>query len=143
MQLTKSVSQRNGLAVLLVDTSVWVRIDQNQLRIRDYVSEEEDLATCPMVVHEVLRGTNIPRRFALMSSMLHSVTMLDDPMPLIRFEEAAQLYKDCRARGVTPSTPDCLITACAIAHKVPLFHLDADYSHIARAVPELQLFTRS
>lgn len=128
--------------MLLVDSSVWIRIGQNRLSLHDYVEPSEELATCPMVVHEVLRGTRSPIRFDALRAAMKFLTMLDDPMPLARFEEAALFYKSCRAAGVTPSTPDCLIAACAIAHDVALFHLDTDFRHIARAAPDLKLLTR-
>lgn len=68
-----------------------------------------------------------------------SATMLDDPTPLDRFEEAALIYLRCRRAGVTPSATDCLVAACAIAHGIRLLHDDADFNHIARVVPALQL----
>lgn len=68
-------------------------------------------------------------------------TVLDAPTPFERFEEAAQLYLLCRDAGVTPSATDCLVAACAIAHRIPLLHDDADFLHIARVAP-LRLFSR-
>lgn len=137
--------RREGRArdVVLLDSSVWIRIEQNRLSLHDYVSLDEELLTCPIVIHEVLRGTRNDVRFRVMQETLRLATLLDDPMPLRRFEEAARLYKECRAAGVSPSTPDCLIVASAIAHRVPLFHFDGDFRHIARVTPSLQLFTRS
>jgi predicted nucleic acid-binding protein len=92
-------------------------------------------------VLEVLRGSR-PERYEKNRTLLMSVEMLDAPTPFKRFEEAAQLYRRCRERGVTPSVSDCLVAACAIAHDVPLLHNDADFTHIARVAP-LKLFTRS
>lgn len=65
--------------------------------------------------------------------MLLSVRMLDSPMSLDLFEQAAQLYRTCRAAGYTiRSAHDCLIAACAIRNDVPLLHADIDFDHIAR-----------
>jgi predicted nucleic acid-binding protein len=75
--------------------------------------------------------------------MLMKAAMFDDPTPMARFEEAAKIYLRCRTVGVTPSATDCLVAACAIAHGIPLLHDDADFTHIARVVPTLRLFTRS
>lgn len=72
--------------------------------------------------------------------MLMAVELLDDPTPLTRFEEAAQIYLRCRDAGVTPSAVDCLVAACAIAHDIQLVHNDSDFNHIARVVTALKLF---
>jgi predicted nucleic acid-binding protein len=100
------------------------------------------VATCPIVVTEVLRGTQDSGRYCLAFDALMNSTMLDAPTPLLRFEQAARLYLRCRGEGVTPSTADCLVAACAIANNVPLLHRDADFDHIARAT-SLKIFTRS
>lgn len=92
-----------------------------------------------MVVHEVLRGARDEFVFDMLKAMLDSVVMLDATIPLLRFVEAARIYRRCRAAGVTPSTPDCVIAATAIAYDAHLFQLDHDYAHMARVIPELQL----
>jgi hypothetical protein len=52
---------------------------------------------------------------------------------LVDFEAAAELYRECRRRGVTPrSLDDCLIAAVAIRDDVALLHHDRDYERIAR-----------
>jgi predicted nucleic acid-binding protein len=61
--------------------------------------------------------------------------MLDDPMPLERFEAAANIYLRCREAGYTiRSSVDCLIAACAMAHDATLLHNDRDFDHIAEVV---------
>ncbi|HEX2832986.1 MAG TPA: PIN domain-containing protein [Thermoanaerobaculia bacterium] len=113
------------------------------MKLDDYIEAGDTITTCPMVAHEVLRGARNQFVYDGLKLMLGSVVMFDETVPFTRFEEAARLYRRCRESGVTPSTPDCLIAATAIAHRAELFHLDADYAHIARVVPELLLFTRS
>ena len=62
--------------------------------------------------------------------------MLDDPMPLARFEYAAEIYRRCRENGyVIASSYDCLIAACAIEARVPLLQLDHDFEAMADVVP--------
>ena len=66
--------------------------------------------------------------------------MLDDPMPLELFEQAAQVYRTCQDDGVTiASMGDLLIATCAIRHDVPLFTLDGGFRYVAEIVP-LKLF---
>lgn len=62
--------------------------------------------------------------------------MLDDPMPLGTFEEAAQIFRDCRNDGYVIASPyDCLIAACAIRNGVPLLQRDRDFEKIAEMAP--------
>lgn len=94
---------------------------------------DEVVATCPIIVHEILRGARSAKKHELARALLMSAVMLDAPTPLQRFEEAAGIYLQCRQAGVSPSTADCLIAASAIAHGIPLLHRDSDFDFIARA----------
>ena len=125
--------------MVLVDSSVWVQVEHQRVSLSELVPNDA-LATCPVVVLEVLRGTRDAKRYEAARKMLMSVELLDDATPLIRFEEAAQIYLLCRKAGVTPSAVDCLVAACAIAHDIPLVHNDSDFEDISRVVTSLQLF---
>jgi predicted nucleic acid-binding protein len=127
--------------VVLVDSSVWVAVDHGRISLAELVPRDQEVACCPIVLTEVMRGTRL-ERYRITRALLSRATMLDDPTPLERFEQAAEIYLRCRKEGFTPSTPDCLIAACAIANVVPLLHDDTDFTHIARYTP-LKLFTRS
>ena len=109
--------------MILLDSSIWIAIDHGQLSLRELIPEGETVAYCPIVLTEVMRGTRL-ERYHVTRDLLRKAALLDAPTPLGRFEEAAQLYLRCRAGGITPSTPDCLIAACAVAHRVPLLHDD-------------------
>lgn len=127
--------------MVLVDSSGWIRLAHGRVTLSELVGEEE-LAVCPIVVMEVLRGTADAKRYEDTREMFRFVELLDAPTPHQRFEEAAQLYMQCRDAGVTPSAVDCLVAACAIAHDIPLAHFDSDFEHIARATT-LKTLTRS
>ena len=129
--------------MVFVDSSVWIPVEHGRYDLLELIGEDEEVATCPIVLTEVLRGTRGGGRYRLAYDMLMNATMVDAPTPLARFEQAAQLYLDCREAGVTPSTIDCLIAATAIAHNVPLLSLDANFDQITRAIPRLRTFTRS
>lgn len=118
-------------------------VEHGRIRLPDLVPYDEMVATCPIIVHEVLRGTRNGQRYQAAREMLVTAMMLDGPTPLSRFEEAARLYLECRSAGVTPSSVDCLIAVCAIAHRVPLLHRDSDFTEIARVVSRLQIFSPS
>ena len=128
--------------MVLVDSSIWIPIEHGRFTLRALLPTDEEIATCPVVFGEVLRGTRNARRYDIARAMLMEAEIVDAPTPLHRFEEAARIYLQCRDAGVTPSSVDCIVAACAIAHDIPLLHDDADFEHIAR-VTALKTFTRS
>jgi hypothetical protein len=121
--------------VVLLDSSVWVLVEHGRIALRDVIAPDETIATCPVIMSEVLRGTRGPRQYRIARALLMSAEMLDAPTPLERFEEAAQSYLACRDAGVTPSSVDCLVAVCAIAKGATLLHRDSDFDHIARVLP--------
>ncbi len=57
------------------------------------------------------------------------------------YEEAAALYRRCRAGGETiRNLLDCLIAAVAIRNNAPVLHRDRDFDALARHT-ELQIYT--
>ena len=73
-----------------------------------------------------------------MLDTIHGILALgsDIPVDLKHFEEAAALYRACRAQGVTiRSLIDCLIAVLAMAEGVEVLHHDRDFDAIARVVP--------
>jgi predicted nucleic acid-binding protein len=130
-----------GSAVVLVDSSAWIQVERQRVNLGDLI--DDAIAVCPVVVMEVLRGARDLKRYETGREMFRFVKLLDAPTPLTRFEEAARIYIQCRNAGITPSTSDCLVAACAIAHRIPLAHNDRDFVLISTVVPELQLLSRS
>ena len=126
--------------MVLVDSSTWIEVERGSVSLAELVPDA--VAVCPVVVMEVLRGARDLKRYETGRKMFEAVTILDAPTPLVRFEEAARLYVQCRAAGVTASAADCLVAACAIAHDITLVHDDADFDHIA-SITGLRVFTRS
>lgn len=128
-------------AVLLVDSSVWILVRERVLSL-GYYAEGNELAVCPPVVNEVLRGARDSRHYKRIRDTFLSLVMLDRELTLDRFEEAAQLYARCREAGYTVRSGfDCLIAATAIAHDAVLLHRDSDFEYIARVMPlRLQRF---
>jgi hypothetical protein len=56
------------------------------------------------------------------------------------FARAAQIYFDCRKRGITlASTIDCLIAQTAIDNDLLLLHNDSDFERIAE-VAQLKFY---
>jgi predicted nucleic acid-binding protein len=123
------------VAVVLVDTSVWLEIERGRFDLEAHI-EYSEIAICPPIAQELLQGARDPERYTLVWHTILEARMLDDPMPLENFEQAAQIFRDCRAIGHTiASSHDCLIAACAIRHNVPLLQRDKDFEIIARIAP--------
>jgi predicted nucleic acid-binding protein len=123
--------------VLLVDSSAWVILESGRStgalrRMANY----DEIAVCPAVISEVLRGTRDSRQYQRVRDALLSTVVLDSDVPLVRFEEAAQLYVRCREAGFTVRNSfDCLIAATALAFDATLLHRDSDFEYIARVMP--------
>jgi predicted nucleic acid-binding protein len=100
------------------------------------VPEVAEIATCPVIVQEVLRGVQSRKHYRMLRDTLFGTIMLDSPTPLERFEQAAQVYLACRDKAITPrSGIDCLIAATALAYDATVLHDDRDFEHIAKVLP--------
>ena len=53
--------------------------------------------------------------------------------------QAGLLYARCRWQGLTVRNPICVVAACALQAQLPLLARDADFVHLHRVAPELQL----
>jgi hypothetical protein len=131
--------------VLLVDTSVWIDfLVPRPTRAVDYFCSQLDarqsFALTELIYLEVLQGVREPATARKVASYLRAQTVLHPRHGLRTYEAAADLYRRCRAAGVTVrSTIDCLIAQLAMEHNAALLHSDRDYEHIAQVDPRLKL----
>ena len=125
-----------GIAVVLVDTTVWVDFfnDRNTPYVQTLerlVADEEDICTCGIVLAEVLQGIREDAHYRRTLSRFDSFLFL--PMERHTFVRAAELYRSLRRRGITIRKPvDCMIAAVAIEHGVALLHNDRDFDPIEK-----------
>lgn len=123
------------MAIVLVDTSIWLEVQRGRFDIEKHIDVGE-VAICPPIAQELLQGARTPATYGIVWDTILSSRMLDDPMPLETFVQAAQIYRDCRDDGYAIASPfDCLIAACAIIHEVPLLQRDRDFEKIADMHP--------
>ena len=121
--------------MILLDSSAWIKLTGRATDVAARV-ENDEVALCPPVAQELLQGAGTLPRYAKLMKTLRVTIMIDDPLPLSRFEEAARIYLRCRAKAFTiRKSTDCLIAACAIAHGLPLLHDDRDFDFIAEVAP--------
>jgi predicted nucleic acid-binding protein len=115
--------------VILVDTSVWL-MDRHRFRLADVVRPDQ-IAVCGTIIQEVLQGARGETIQETRKTLLHT-HLVDLPLPLNRFEYAAEIYRSLRVRGITiRSSNDCLIAASAILNRIELLHADRDFDYIA------------
>lgn len=126
--------------MILVDSSAWIEFLRGtgspvHLRLRSALQEEVDLACTDAIVMEILAGARDDADRDRLRRLLYGLEFLavDGPAD---YEQAAELYRVCRAGGETPrKLTDCLIAAVAIRNGVELLSDDADFSAIARHAP--------
>lgn len=123
--------------MILVDTSVWIGMLRRQRPLDlERIVDFTQIVTCPPVVQEVLQGIHDERAFRIAREAMLALPNVESPMPVEVWLEAAQLYRNARAAGVTVrSGTDCLIAACALRHDLEVLHRDRDYAQLARVVP--------
>ncbi len=123
--------------MLLVDTSVWIEVFRKPKRLDlESVADLDEIVTCLPVIQEVLQGFLDERAFRVARESMFAFPIVESPLKLEVFEEAARLYRLARRAGVTVrSGVDCLIATCAIRHGLPVLHCDRDFSHLAQVSP--------
>jgi hypothetical protein len=125
--------------VTLIDTSAWIEYlrrtgSQANLRVRSLLDRQDPIATCDVVVLELLAGARSDVHHAELRALLNRAHHLA-VRPLFDYEEAARIYLSCRREGVTPrSLTDCLVAAVALHTGTPLLHADSDFNRMAEIV---------
>jgi predicted nucleic acid-binding protein len=126
--------------VILVDSSAWIEFlratgSPAHLRLRSALEQEGALASTDVIVMEILAGARDTHDRDRLRRLLYSVEFVavDGPAD---YEQAAELYRACRAGGETPrKLTDCLIASVAIRTDAALLCEDADFAAIARHSP--------
>ncbi len=131
---------------LFVDTSVWsLALRRNQdiegsevSRLRDALGGGEAIYTTGVVLQELLQGIRSPSQRTRIVEHFTSLPMLvptrDD------YIEAADLYNECRSRGIQVGTIDALLARLCISHDLVILSTDRDFGYIAEST-SLQLWT--
>jgi predicted nucleic acid-binding protein len=124
--------------VILADTSAWL----------DYLRDvpgglaervEQQLGTGLLVTDVVLMEVLAGARDRQERDRLRRLLGLCDYAPVegpADYEDAADIYRACRAGGETVrSLVDCLVAAVAIRSGAAVLHRDRDFDRIARHAP--------
>ena len=123
----------------LVDTSAWIEYlratgSPSHRAMRRLLDRGRPTHTTDVVVMEVLAGAHDDghreRLRRLLARCEHvPIEGLDD------YEEAAEMYRACRAAGETVrALTDCLIAVVAMRASLPVLHNDRNFDVLARHV---------
>jgi predicted nucleic acid-binding protein len=121
--------------IILIDTSVWINFfkakeTEASLYLKNNTSNIV-IATCPIIVQEVLQGVVQDREFKVINAYFKTFTRLVGEQYSMAYE-AAELYRNLRKKGVTIRKPnDCLIATYAIKNNIVLLNDDRDFRLIA------------
>jgi len=122
--------------IVLVDTSVWINFfkgheTHSSLYLKNNLSNIV-IATCPVIVQEVLQGMISDKDFRYFSSYFDTLTKLIENNYELAYE-AAKLYRELREKGITVRKPnDCSIAVYAIRNNISLLQDDRDFKLIAQ-----------
>jgi predicted nucleic acid-binding protein len=124
---------------VIVDTSVWSlalrrtapRDGQAERELRALVGEGRVVVIGP-VRQELLSGVRSPEQFKLLRDRLRAFP--DLRLRASDYEDAADCFNRCRARGIQGSNTDFLLCAVSLARALPIFTTDEDFSRYAEVL---------
>ncbi len=130
--------------MILLDTSALIEFlnrtgSRHDLAVETLISNDNDIALAEITLTEALQGIRSERdyrevRASLMTFPIVSLKNHDS------YIKAADIYRKCRAKGLTiRSTVDLLIAQAAIEQNAELIHNDRDFEAIA-SVSSLRLY---
>lgn len=123
--------------MILPDTSAWIeyfRASGSPVHrvMTQVLGEDLDVVTTGVVMMELLAGERSEDDAAITRSLLLGYPMI--PVDAAQdFDQAATMYRSCRAAGDTVrQLTDCLIAVAAIKVGATVLHADRDFEVIAR-----------
>ena len=120
---------------VLVDTSVWINFFRgNETKASIYLKNNLAsviLATCPIIVQEVLQGISDDKVFHQIQEHFNQFIHLPCSNEYELAVQATNLYRDLRKKGITiRKTNDCTIACYALNNNIPILHDDKDFQSI-------------
>jgi predicted nucleic acid-binding protein len=123
--------------VIVPDSSAWIEFFRRtespvDLTLNRLIEDGADLALTEVVLMEVLAEARSDRHRDELREGLMRYPLLT-LRPLDGYEEAAKLYRMCRAGGETiRKMTDCLVAVPAIEAGASVLHNDSDFDALAR-----------
>jgi len=129
----------------LIDTSIWLDFFRNRstqavAHFEEILDHNLPFGITSVIFQEVLQGAGSPNDFLKLKNYLATQKFYHPLDPILSYEQAADLYFNCRRQGITiRGTIDCLIAQIAIEHNLHLIHSDRDFAKMATVNKSLKL----
>ena len=126
--------------MILVDTSVWIdHFNGHNSTEAAYlalcIADAGPLTIPGLVLTEILLGVRTEAEAKRITRALSAFEFTPE-LAKSDYQKAADLYRACRARGLTPrSTIDCLIAQLCLKHGYELLAKDCDFDAIGKVFP--------
>lgn len=119
--------------MVIIDSSAWIAfLRDGEGPTADGVAEvlkQGSGSTCGVIEMEILAGARSERHLQELEALLGDVDRLS--IEAFDYSAAAQIYRQCRAQGVTPrGLEDCLIGAVALRSGAEVLHNDRDFERL-------------
>jgi len=125
--MANGVPTREDAGLVLVDTSIWIDFLQHpgseiHSEMTRLIHGTNRVATCGLVMQEILQGLRSPRSVRLLETRLAGLPFF--PTRKSTYFLAAGIYRKLKQDGLQAQTVDATIAAVAIENRVPLFTLN-------------------
>jgi predicted nucleic acid-binding protein len=124
---------------VLVDTSAWSLALRRRAPAHPAAHELRRLVTggraaiIGPIRQEVLSGIRDAAMFERLRERLSAFP--DEALTTGDYEQAAEFFNVCRAKGLQGSNTDFLICAVSVRHRLPVLTTDADFARYGKVVP--------
>lgn len=124
-----------GRLIELADTSAWTNRQKDRRVADDFNGRVQrgEIATCEMVVLELLWSARDPEHFSARRTRLHALELVKIDSPVWR--RATDVFEELARRGPLHhrqvALPDLLVAAAAELAGLPVCHYDRDFELIA------------
>src|SRR4030042_2900435 len=124
---------------VLVDTSVWSlafrkNVNRNDKVIKELLELIHELRVSIIgpIRQEILSGISDPNKFEQLRDKLKPFE--DEIIKTEHYELAAQLYNQCRKKGIQGSHIDLLICSVSIENNLSIFTMDNDFERYQKHI---------
>lgn len=141
--MANGVPTREDAGLVLVDTSVWIDFLQHpgseiHSEMTRLIHGTNRVATCGLVMQEILQGLKSPRSVRLLETRLAKLPFF--PTRKSTYFLAANIYRKLKEKGFEAQTVDAAIAAIAIEDRVRLFTLNLRHFVPMCEVSRLRLY---
>jgi len=125
------------MSSILVDTNILIDYLKNPTDNATKIFEQNEIATCGVIVTELLRGSKSPKESEKLKTALECFEYLD--FEKADWIEIAELFIKLKKSGVTVPFQDGIISYLAIKNNCKVWTKDCHFKVIQAVIPILEL----